>query len=460
LASRINQRAVVLIEIVDRLYAVVGAMRETGEPQLPGSRAALLAIARVLDGSGDLRELQRLRFGLNNQAASGTGKLRQHMIRELIHALDVAADDELPVLPNAPTATRGHLSALLSPLRANLNRSSAMARHALRFAVVTAVAVIVYWIFPKPFGYWIPLTATVVLKPYAGMTMTRAIQRAVGTGIGVLAGLALMPFLSTIPVQFAAAILLFFAMMLVLPFNYSLAIIFVSAGLIPFEHMLNPSIHAAVGLDRLVATGIGSALALVGGFVLWPTFQRRALPDLLQASAEAMATYADAVIGATQGSAEGMDAESGDVGTARLRAERRRAGLVLSNLQAGLQRSLTEIGGDADAMAGILRAATALQRLSLTLNALLYAAPVLARSHPPLAAFRATLVSTLADPGRCDSPIARLRTSVPVVDHSQEAALLSRALERLISSLEMLCVASTSTLRSRRQSKCSRINQA
>jgi len=356
------------------------------------------------------------------------GFLEHRLLQELCRALRLATDDEPPVWAAVPTTHGERLSAALAPLRANIDRHSVVARHALRFAFVTSAAVVVFWTFPKPFGYWVPLTATVVLKPFAGMTLARAIQRAVGTVAGILVGLALMPFLSTITLQFVAVILLFFAMMAVLPFNYGLAIVFLSTGLIPFEHVLAPGIRDVVGPDRLVATVIGATLALIGGHILWPTFERRGLPDLLRACTEAMAAYADAVIGTAQG-----DRTAGD-----MQAGRRRAGLALSNLQAGVQRSLTEIGGDAGAMTAILRASTALQLLSNALNVLLQTAPIIAASHPALGTLRGLFVSALADPHCSEPTMAALRAAMPHADGSPESVLLSRALDRLALALEML----------------------
>ena len=242
--------------------------------------------------------------------------------RRFGHGLSLAGDDERLIVAAPPVIPGTRWSAALSPLLANLDLSSVAARHALRFAVVTSVAVGVFWVFPKPFGYWVPLTATVVLKPYAGMTRARAVQRAIGTAVGILAGLALMPFLPTLSLQFSVAIICFFAMMAVLPFNYALAIVFLSAGIIPFEHVMTPDIRNAIGTDRLVATAIGAALALIGGLVLWPTFERRGLPGLLRSCTQALAAYADAVIGTAQG----------DVAAGDMQAARRRAGLDLSNL--------------------------------------------------------------------------------------------------------------------------------
>ena len=89
-------------------------------------------------------------------------------------------------------------------------------------------------------------------------------------------------------------------MMLALLFHYSLAILFLSIGLIPFEHVLTPGIQAAIGSDRLTATAVGALLAVIGGYALWPNYERRTLPDLLGTCARAMSAYADAVIGTAQ----------------------------------------------------------------------------------------------------------------------------------------------------------------
>jgi len=430
--SRANQRVLVLIEVADRLYSLTGALRETGEPLVPACKSTLLVVARFLEGQAKPEDLRRLRVGLDYEFATGapegkTSILGRRMIQELRLALSVALDDERPAFPKASAPPARRLAALLSPLAANLNRESITARHALRFALVTSAAVAVFWVFPKPFGYWVPLTATVVLKPSAGMTLARAVQRAAGTAVGIVVGLALLPVLPGAALKFTAVIVLFFWMMAVLPFNYGLAVFFLSAGLIPFEHVLTPGIHAAIGTYRLIATAIGSALALIGGHVLWPTFERRELPDTLHNCIAAMAAYADNVLGAALGDAAGDP-----------QAQRRRAGLALSNLQAGVQRSLTEIGGDMEAMTTILRASVALQRLSNTLNMLLQAAPEIARSTPALTAFRAAFVAALANPWQQEPPITVLQADIPLGDHSPEGEVLAMALDRLTSALEML----------------------
>ena len=164
---------------------------------------------------------------------------------------------------------------------------------------MTCAAVGVFWVFPPPFGFWVPLTVTVVLKPYAGVTVSRTVQRVVGTASGVLIATALMPLLPGIATQITAAAAAFFCLMLVLPFNYSLAVFFLSLGVVPFEHALMPALALDVGCARVVATAIGGALGLIGGHLLWPSFERRELPALLQRCLRSAAAYAAAALGST-----------------------------------------------------------------------------------------------------------------------------------------------------------------
>ena len=79
-----------------------------------------------------------------------------------------------------------------------------MLRHALRFGVLTAAAVAVQRLWDPPFGYWIPLTVSVVLKPYAGTTLVRGAQRLTGTVAGVAVGIVISGIISSWAAQAVA----------------------------------------------------------------------------------------------------------------------------------------------------------------------------------------------------------------------------------------------------------------
>ena len=382
------QRNLVLIEIADRLFALAAVLREApgdrNEPLVPladAARQLAVALSSPAKRAGLRDTLASLDRRATATPGSGPMDIDRRLAATLARAIRVVLGDAPAGFAPVPASSApGGLAALLAPLRACLDPNSVVARHALRFGVVAAIAVVIFWFFPPPFGYWIPLTVTVALKPYAGATLARTEQRLVGTSAGILAGSAIMPFLGGPQAEFAALGIAFFWMMAVLPFNYSLAIFFLSAGLIPFEHFLDPGLERNVALLRLAGTCIGAVLAIGGGHLLWPSFEQRTLPVLLGASIRSMASYAERVL-------SGANAAS-------LEAAHRKAGLDTTNLQAAIQRSASEIGLDGSKLAAIVLAATALQRMFVSLNAVVNAAPAPAAPEE-MARFRASLVGSL-----------------------------------------------------------------
>jgi uncharacterized membrane protein YccC len=212
--------------------------------------------------------------------------------------------------------------------------------------------------------------------------------------------------------QIAATAAAFFGLMLVLPFNYSLAIFFLSLGIVPFEHAAMPDLTLDVGLLRVVATAIGGILALIGGHFLWPNFERRELPALLQRSLRSAAAYAAAAFGSTA-----------------LPDKRRAAGLDTTNFHLSAQRALSEFGLAPRDRDNIALAAGSLQRLMLAINTL-----ALEAAHSDETATK--LLNDLAE-GRTDGhdvasalrrlpaaspdrPLHRVATEIETLTHCQE----------------------------------------
>jgi len=300
-------------------------------------------------------------------AAEGDEQIQRLLAMGITQALRVAhGDDEpssVPVLAEADPSRRPVrlLEQLLTPLSTIFDRRSIVARHALRYGVVTAVAVAIEATLAPPFGYWIPLTATIVLKPYAGSTLTRAGQRLTGTIAGVSAGVLLVQVLGGAAARGVASATAFFATIAVLPLNYALAIFFLSAGIVPFETLLGAGSDWRVGMLRVVDTCVGGGLALAGGYLLWPSFERRTLPAMIEAALVSTALYADRVLAGPAGDT---------VSEADLERTHRRAGVDDTNLQASFQRVASEPGADVDRLQATFVAVVALQRMLLSLNAL------------------------------------------------------------------------------------------
>jgi uncharacterized membrane protein YccC len=79
----------------------------------------------------------------------------------------------------------------LATLRSVVAPDSVILRYALRVAVITTLAVVLAELLHIKRGYWMTITAIVILQPYTGITTQRALQRVLGTVIGAIITAAL-----------------------------------------------------------------------------------------------------------------------------------------------------------------------------------------------------------------------------------------------------------------------------
>lgn len=166
------------------------------------------------------------------------------------------------------------ISELYGIIRTNLHLRSAAFRHALRIMGTLAVAIWLYHALVLPRGYWVPLTALVILKADFFSTMGRGIARVAGTALGVILGTAIVVAAGgKDPIGLLAIVLFAFAMYTVLSFNYVVFSVMVSAEIVVLLSFFEKMPPTLAMHDRLVATLIGSGLALMA-YLFFPTWQR------------------------------------------------------------------------------------------------------------------------------------------------------------------------------------------
>ncbi len=292
--------------------------------------------ARVVRGTGDSRELaalhpvdnslQRLLDGISDAASLATdlhGRSRGDSVQQLVGSTRQTRHSGRP-----RTTWHGWWVALTS----NLTLDSVAFRHALRYATVTTLGVIIFRGLSLPKGYWVPLTIAVILKPHAGVTFQRTLLRVGGTILGALLAVAITATVTsawatallTIPVAFVA-----FSFQ---PLNYGLWVIFFTPLVILLTEVGHPGQWTLAGW-RVADTLIGGALALAGSYLLWPDSSRGTAQRELGAAVTASRAYFRAVMqryiwpGPT---------------TEGLQATHRRAALAADNAEADLQRLLGE----------------------------------------------------------------------------------------------------------------------
>ncbi|HUH84888.1 MAG TPA: FUSC family protein [Stellaceae bacterium] len=348
--GRTMAQLVVLLNAAARIGAAVVALSEVAPvPDRPAAMAELVAACRavakaLLDGKGDLPLADFRRRFETARAAAGTAQDRADLLAwaQALRHLDNAEEAlrllfegrqrswELLQLPFAHGLPKG---AVIGALRTHLTPRSAVFRHAVRVAGVTALETAMLAYFRLPRGIWLPMTSLIVMQPEYGATVRRALERTFGTIIGAaLAGVLLTSVHGTAFYDAAIGLLLFLTFLLIRR-RYSYGITCLTPLIILLIGMssADPWFDLA---ERLAYTVAGALLALAAGYLLWPAWEREQLRDRLAAAIGAVGAYLDAALSAM--AAPDPEAET------NIRALRRQAEIAVANADAGFQRMLAE----------------------------------------------------------------------------------------------------------------------
>lgn len=246
------------------------------------------------------------------------------------------------------------------PVRANLDWSSEILRHALRIAVVSIPAATLTLQWSSRYGYWLMITLVMTMQPYFAPTFTRALERIGGTVLGGLVAAA-VAVVCTTPASLAIAIfplsIIAFSLRQV---SFGLFIAGITPIVILLVELNAPGeSEVSVALIRSVYTLAGGALAVIGSFLLWPSWEPGRLVKELRGAIAAHGAYARTEIEMLLGEADEDKVEHA----------RRAAGLASNNVEASLQRALLEPHREA-ALEPALTIDAALRRMAGRLSAL------------------------------------------------------------------------------------------
>jgi uncharacterized membrane protein YccC len=221
---------------------------------------------------------------------------------------------------------------LLETLRASLTMSALAMRHALRVAIVSALAVLVTRIFALPHGYWVIITAIIILQPYAGATTIKALQRVIGTVAGALLTVGLVAVVQNPRGLLVVVFVLAVACVAFLRVNYLIYSIFLTPTFVLLAEMSAGDWHLAQ--LRALDTLIGGVLGLAGAWLLWPAPERGRFPELAASAIRAAAAHLRVVAA--------MWSSTGEDSVTALAAARREAALAVSNAEASFERLVAE----------------------------------------------------------------------------------------------------------------------
>ncbi len=182
----------------------------------------------------------------------------------------------------------------LRPLAASLNFSSRidplLVRYGVRLACLSAIATGIWRHYDISHGYWLPLTIFVVLQPAYGPTLSRAVQRIIGTLAGsVVAGL-LMLVAVPLPLRIAGIGIGVFTFAFYLKSRYAVAVFSVTIFI-----MLLLGLHGESSPNLILERGcitLGAGLAtLIGAARLWPEDERKRIQKKLTTAFASSRTY-------------------------------------------------------------------------------------------------------------------------------------------------------------------------
>ncbi|HEU5035251.1 MAG TPA: FUSC family protein [Mycobacteriales bacterium] len=370
-----------------RLQEVAAAVRDRRPPTDPATTLDELAAGAGSAGGG--------------AAATGFQAARMRALLGQVRAAErlatfVAGVRQLPLpriagIPGAMTLASG-AAENLRQLRLALDPSHRAFRHALRLAVLLPVAEVIAMVLPWQRGYWVALTAMVVLKPDYVATMQRGVARVVGTVGGVVLTGLLVGGLHPRGAGLVALTLVFAWASYTL-FSASYAVYtFVLTGLVVCLIAAADPRPLSVVLDRGLDTLVGGALALAG-YAVWPTPEAATLRTTQRRLFDALADYARAVLSAYVDPARikdaGLPAAAGAARRARVDAQ-----ASLDRARAEPSRWRPDVEAAEALMDGTRRIVLALHAMRTTLQDA--TEPVPLPELEPVCAEVATALSSLA----------------------------------------------------------------
>ncbi len=185
----------------------------------------------------------------------------------------------------------------LRAFRREARWKSPILRHALRVSVVASIGYVLGKELPPAHGYWVPLTAVMVLRPDFSRTYERGVGRFVGTLIGVgVAGTVMGlagpgPFLNAL-----LAVVSVGFMYLLMRTGYAISQIFTGSYVVFLLGILGAEWYQTA-FERVWLTALGGVLAMVS-YALFPAWETPLLRDRLADWLAATGRYAMAVLDA------------------------------------------------------------------------------------------------------------------------------------------------------------------
>jgi uncharacterized membrane protein YccC len=262
-----------LLEDAEVIRKLLGALAATAPVQAANAGDRLDAIADVLTGK-------------NQRAAWLGGSDLDAHLRDALEAAAMLSDGRLPSF---------HLLSKPRPTPYVQNHIEWFGRDALRPAFVLAIAMALGRHFAADRGYWIPLTAALVLRPDFQTTFVRGFARIGGTLVGaVVASFVIALVRGNEALQLGGIVLTALAAYLTFNPNYALFTVAITSFVVMVLSMRG--LPGTTTIDaRVLDTLAGGALAMIG-YVALPSWERKRTRPLLADLLDAQRKLADVIL--------------------------------------------------------------------------------------------------------------------------------------------------------------------
>ncbi len=281
------------VDVLERQWQSLRHHIHRGTVELQANEyAELVSLRKIVTGLSELADQVRTDEKIATDLALSSTKPKRDLERfspkrNLDKTLERNLDKTLLSQPER--------SSWLDTIRHSFTFRSVAFRHALRLAIVVAIAQLLAYLLPIPRGYWVTLTALIALKPDFGGTFKVTQQRVLGTCIGGLIGIVLVMLIHNAVVVTLAILLLMFAAMSLRHLSYSLFLTLLTPVIILLLNAIGSGTWE-VGISRITDSLIGGALALLGSYLLFPSWERQQLPAQLAQTIRANLAYFQAAI--------------------------------------------------------------------------------------------------------------------------------------------------------------------
>jgi uncharacterized membrane protein (TIGR01666 family) len=229
----------------------------------------------------------------------------------------------------------------------NLSAHSNVFRHAIRISLSMLAGYLIAQLFPFGHSYWILLTILTILKPAYSISRRRNADRLGGTLAGAVLSFLFLYYIHSNQALFGMTIVAMIAAYSFLQINYFVSVAGITVYVLLSFHFLHPVDFRSLVVDRVIDTGIGSAISFIASLFILPRWEHEQVAEYINELLKANLSYFHTVTKSFY-SAPALVQE--------YKYARKQANVSLANLSDAFQRSLSE-------PATGIRAQTLLQQL-------------------------------------------------------------------------------------------------